>query len=152
MAQHDARCGDTADLRRLNKLFALQAQGLSAYDTGHVQPGDHADSDKNQQDILTKKGHQQDNEEHKREGVEDLQQTHHHRIHFAAEIPGKRTVQRAEDHRHQRRRHPNHQRNTPADRHAHQQIATGGVGPKVVARGHVRGIGHHAPVGIEIGE
>jgi hypothetical protein len=38
-------------------FLALQAQGLSAYDTGHVQPGDHADSDKNQQDILTKNLH-----------------------------------------------------------------------------------------------
>lgn len=80
------------------------------------------------------------------------QQTHHHRIHFAAEITGERTVQRAEDHRHQRRHHPDHQRNAPADRHAHQQIAPGGVGSEVVAGGHIRGIGHHAPVGIEVGE
>lgn len=61
-------------------------------------------------------------------------------------------LQRAEDHRHQRRRHPDHQRNAPADRYAHQQIAPGGVGSEVVAGGHIRGIGHHAPVGIEVGE
>ena len=108
MAQHDAGRGDPTDLRGFDKLFTLQAQGLSAHDTRHIQPGNHADGNKDQQDILTKKGHQQDDEEHKREGVEDLQQTHHHRIHFAAEITGKRTVQRAEDHRHQRRCHPDH--------------------------------------------
>ena len=51
-----------------------------------------------------------------------------------------------------RRCHPDHQRNAPADRYAHQQVAPGGVGSEVVAGGHIRGIGHHAPVGIEVGE
>ena len=123
MPQHDIQRGDAADLRRLDILFTLQAQRLATHDTRHIQPRYHADGDKDQQDILTKKGHQQDNEEHKWKGVEDLQQTHHHRVGFTAQIACQRAVQRTHYYRHQRGGDADHQRDTPADRHAHQQIA-----------------------------
>ena len=78
MADNDTHGRHPTHLRRFNKLFALEAQRLSTHDTRHIQPGDHPDSDKNQQDILPKEGDQQDHEEHEREGVENFQQTHHH--------------------------------------------------------------------------
>ncbi|MNC65435.1 hypothetical protein D3C75_1157250 [compost metagenome] len=78
MTQYDIAAGNPAYQRRFNELFAFQAQGLSTHNTRHVQPGHHADRHKDQQNVLTKEGHQQDHEEHKREGVEDFEDTHHH--------------------------------------------------------------------------
>ncbi|MNS56537.1 hypothetical protein D3C72_893990 [compost metagenome] len=152
MAHHNPADGDTAHLGCFDKFFTLQAQGLAAHDTRHIQPGNHPDSHEDQQDVLSKEGHQQNNEEHKREGVQDFQQTHHHGIHFAAEVAGKRAVKCADDHRYQRRSDTDHQRDTATDRHAHQQVAPGGVRTKIVAGNHIGSTGHHAPVSIEIGE
>ncbi len=97
------------------------------------------------------KGHQQDDEEHKREGVEDLQQTHHHQIHFAAEITGGEpysvpritATSAAATPTISEMRPPIATR--PADRARRSRFR---VWPEV----HIRGIGHHAPVGIEVGE
>ena len=89
MANHDIPGGHTAYLRGFDKFFAFEAQRLAANNTRHIQPGNHPDSHEDQQDILTEEGHQQDDEEHEREGVQDFQQTHHYRVYFAAEVAGK---------------------------------------------------------------
>ncbi len=152
MAHHNAGRRYAADLRRFDKLFALQAQRLAAHDTRHIEPGDHADSDKDQQDILSEEGHQQDHKEHEREGVEDLQQAHHHRVDFATQIARERAVERADHDRHQRGGNADHQGDASTDSDTHQQITPRGVGAEVVAGGHIRRVRHHAPVGIEIGK
>ena len=73
MTNNDIRGRDSADLRGFNELFTFQTQGLTAYDTRHIQPRHHPDRHKDEQDVLAKEGNQQDHEEHKREGVEDFQ-------------------------------------------------------------------------------
>ena len=78
MANHDISGRYATNLRGFDKFFTFQAQRLAAYDTRHIQPGNHPDGHENQQNVLAEEGHQQNDEEHKREGVQDFQQTHHH--------------------------------------------------------------------------
>ncbi len=137
---------------RFDELFALQAQRLAAHNTRHIEPRNHADGGKNQQDIATKEGHQQDHEEHKREGVKDFQNTHHHRVCFAAEIASNRAIERPDNHRDQRRSHAYHQRDPATDSHTYQQVTTRRIGAEPVTRGGIGRRGHHGPVGIVVGE
>ena len=144
----DLPLGDATDVSRLDKLLALEAESLAPHDTRHVEPAHRPDGDKDECQIAAKEGDQHDDKEHEREGVEDLQYTHHQAVDPPADKAGGRAIQSTDDDRHHGAHDADHQGNATAQQGTHEQIAPQTVGSEVVTRFHIGRRLHGAPVRI----
>ena len=127
--------------RGVHIFLPLDGQGLAADDTRHVQPLGEADGDEDQNEIPAEKHHKQDDEEDERQGVQDVDDAHHHFVDAPAEITRHGAVCHAERQRHEGGQNTDSQRYPYADQNAREQIATVSVRAKQEAD--ANNVGNH---------
>src|SRR5438270_7036893 len=97
MPEDDGRGSYPAGAGGLDKLAPLQAHGLAADDSRHVEPGDRTDRDIDEGDVTAEHHGQHDDEEDEGNGVEDVDDAHHDRIDPALEKTGRGAPGDADD-------------------------------------------------------
>src|SRR3546814_2490069 len=85
MTRDDLRIAETGKLRGGNELATTQVQRLAAYDARHVEPVDGADGDEHQQQMTAEQDHQHDQEKHKRQRIQHIDNTHHQTVDAATD-------------------------------------------------------------------
>src|SRR5690606_25198612 len=118
----DAPAGEPQAVGGLDELLAAQALHLAAHDARHGEPLHGADGEEQQDDVAPEHNHQQDDEDHDGQGVEDVHQPHHHGIDPAPRIAGDGAPQHADHQRHASGDEAYHQRHAPAPHHPGEQV------------------------------
>ena len=121
----------------LDEFAMLQRHGLAAHDARHVQPLHRADRDEDQEDVPAEEHGQQDDEEHEGQGIEDIDDAHHHIVDRAADIAGDRAIDHADHQADDRGQDADHQRDARAVQRAGEQVAAVGIRAEVIAVGPV---------------
>ncbi|GJD76489.1 hypothetical protein CFIICLFH_4747 [Methylobacterium goesingense] len=80
-----------------DEVAVAERQGLRPGDPCHVEPLDRADGDQDQPEPGPEEHQQHDHEEHEGQGVEHVDETHHHRVDTAAGIARHRAVGDADE-------------------------------------------------------
>jgi hypothetical protein len=107
----------------LDKLAFAQAQCLAAHDTGHVEPVDCADRDKDQEEVSFKRNHEQDHEKNERQCVQRIDEAHHCGIDAPADKTGDRAIRDADNEANEAGHDRNDQGHAHAEHRAHEKIA-----------------------------
>ena len=139
MAPDDCRRGQAERNRRLDKLLLSQGLHLAAHDARHGQPLHRADGQEEQQEVAPEDHHQQHDEYHEGQRVENIHQAHHDRVHTAADIACHSPPGHADQQRHRGGDKTHRQGNAPAIEDLGKQIATKNVGTQPVRRRGRRG-------------
>ncbi|MPM21217.1 hypothetical protein SDC9_67660 [bioreactor metagenome] len=97
MAENDTSGGSSHAAGRFNVFTVLQAHDLAAYHAGDGQPADHCQGDKEVHDIASENGHEDDDQQHVRQAVHNVDKAHEEEVHLASCIPGDGTQDDSDD-------------------------------------------------------
>ena len=112
MLADDARRARADGARRQNVLVLLDGEDLAADQAGHADPVEKAEHDKQRDHVGAQPGQdrsvlelqhlvehhrQKDDDQHIRQGVDDIHDPHHDQVHSAAQISGDTAVEHADD-------------------------------------------------------
>src|SRR3990172_4152771 len=150
VAAHDVEGRDAAGDRRLDELLALEADRLAAHDARHVEPGDGADADIDEQDVAAEHDGEQDHEEQERQRVEHVDGPHHHGVDAPAEEAGGGAPDDADGQADQGREDADGQRRAAAVEGAHEQVAAVLVGAEEMRAHDVRRRRDQVPIDLVV--
>ena len=105
---------------------------MRAHNPRHGQPFHRADGEEQEQNIAPEYHHQKHDKNHKGQGIEDIDQAHHHGIDPATHIARHGAPGDANDQCHSGGDKPNRKRDTPAVHDLRQDIAAKDIGAQPV--------------------
>ena len=123
-AQNTGAC-HTQRLGRLHIFLPFDGNRLPPHNARHIQPQHRPDRQKHQHKVAAKEHHQHDDEKDERQGIQDINDPHHHLVRAPADESRRGPVNHPDHHRDKTCKQANGQRHAARNQGAGQQITPG---------------------------